>query len=129
MANRIFYNQEAGYIEVIIEGDQTYMSFENLKGDAGDILEELQKAGKRRLGLMDITKQGNYTADTNKAAMEILESLNYEKLAIFGGGKFLNEVSKAIILAMGKTANTKIFASREEAIAWLKEEKAAPAAA
>ena len=50
--------------------------------------------------------------------MEILESLNYEKLAIFGGGKFLTDVAKAIILAMGKTDSTKLFPDREAAVAW-----------
>ena len=45
MANRIFYNPD-GYVEVVIEGDQTYMTFENLKGDASDLLEKLQKEGK-----------------------------------------------------------------------------------
>jgi hypothetical protein len=118
MANKIFYNP-AGYVEVVIEGDQTYMSFENLKGDASDILEQLQKDGKPRRGILDITKQGNYTADTNRAAMEILESLNYDRLAIFGGGKFLNDVAKAIILAMGKSGNTKIFPDREAAVEWV----------
>ena len=118
MANRITYNPE-GYIEVTIEGEQSYMAFVNLKADAADMIKQLQNEGKRRLGLLDITKQENYTPDTNRAAMEILESLNYEKLAIFGGGKFLTEVAKAIVLAMGKAGNTKIFATRESAVEWL----------
>jgi hypothetical protein len=118
MANRITYNQD-GYIEVTIEGEQSYMAFVNLKADAADMIKQLQEEGKRRLGLLDITKQENYTPDTNRAAMEILESLNYEKLAIFGGGKFLTEVAKAIVLAMGKSGNTKIFSTRESAVEWL----------
>src|SRR5665213_1757350 len=121
MANRIFLNP-AGYIEVIIEGEQSYMAFENLKADAVVLIEELQKQGKRRLGLLDISKQKNYSPDTNKAGMEILEALNYEKVAIFGGGRLLNEVAKAIILAMGKSSNTKLFRDRESAVAWLLEE-------
>jgi hypothetical protein len=118
MANRITYNPE-GYIEVTIEGEQSYMTFINLKADAADMIKQLGNEGKRRLGLLDITKQENYTSDTNRAAMEILESLNYEKLAIFGGGKFLTEVAKAIVLAMGKSSDTKIFSTREAAVAWL----------
>jgi len=118
MANRIFYNPE-GYIEVIIEGDQSYMSFLNLKADAATMLEDLQKQGKKRLGLIDVSKQGAFTVDSNKAAMEILETLNYERLAIFGTNKILEEITKAIIMAMGKTGNTKIFADRQIALAWL----------
>ncbi|HEY4963599.1 MAG TPA: hypothetical protein VIH90_02785 [Candidatus Saccharimonadales bacterium] len=121
MANRIFYNPE-GYIEATIEGEQSYMSFANLGPTALDIIEDLQKKGKKRLGLIDITKQTNFSPDSNRAAMEILESFNYEKLAVFGAGRILTEVTKAIILAMGKNDNTKVFSDRESAVAWLLKE-------
>ena len=118
MANRIFYNPK-GYIEVQIEGDQTYMSFENIQPTAMDMLDAFQEQGKKRLGLIDISKQGNFTPDSNRAAMKILESLNYDKVAIIGAGRILEKVTQAIILAMGKTENTKVFGDRAEAEAWL----------
>ena len=118
MADRIFLNEE-GLIEVQVEGDQTYMTFENLKPDATELLNKLQQAGKPRLGLVDISKQGKFSADSNRAAMEVLESLNYDRLAIFGGNAITTEVSKAIVLAMGKSGNTKVYQKREEAVNWL----------
>lgn len=118
MANRIFLNQD-GIVEAIIEGEQTFMTFDNLTMDAQELLNQLQKEGKPRLGIIDITNQANFTPDTNRAAMQILESLNYDKVAIYGAKTLLTEVTKAIILAMGKTHNTKIFADRESAMAWL----------
>jgi hypothetical protein len=118
MADRIFLNEE-GLIEVQVEGDQTYMTFENLKPEATELLNKLQQAGKPRLGLIDISKQGKFSADSNRAAMEVLESLNYDKLAIFGGNAITTEVSKAIVLAMGKSGNTKVYQKREEAVNWL----------
>lgn len=121
MANRIFLSKE-GIIEVIIEGEQTYMTFENLRYDAQDMLSQLQKEGKKRLGAIDISKLTKFNPDSNRAAMEILESLNYDRVAIFGGGTVLTEVTKAIIMAMGKGDNTKIFSDRESAIAWLTSE-------
>jgi len=121
MANRIFLNQD-NIVEAIIEGEQTYMTFDNLTMDAQALLVKLQQEGKPRLGLIDVTNQKNFTADTNRAAMQILESLNYDKVAIFGAKTLLTEVTKAIILAMGKTHNTKMFADRESAMAWLKSD-------
>jgi hypothetical protein len=118
MANRISYNP-AGFIDVVIEGDQTYMSFENLLPDATDLLEQLKAEGRPRLGLIDVSRQGAFSVGSNRSAMETLESLDYERLAIFGAGRILNEVIKAIVLAMDKTHNTKIFNDRESAIAWL----------
>ncbi|MEI8338602.1 MAG: hypothetical protein WCF91_01585 [bacterium] len=119
MANRIFLNQD-GIVEAIIEGEQTYMTFDNLTVDAQKLLDQLQKEGRPRLGVIDVTNQKNFTPDTNRAAMQILESLNYDKVAIYGAKALLTEVTKAIILAMGKTNNTKIFPDRDSAVAWLK---------
>ncbi|NDC22164.1 hypothetical protein EBZ57_02225 [bacterium] len=118
MANKIILNPE-GYVEVIMDGDQTFMTIDNMKYDAIDMLNTLQKEGKPRLGLVDLTKQTNYTADTNKAAMKNLEALNYEKVALFGASTLLTEVTKAIILAMGRSHNTQIFKDRESAVSWL----------
>lgn len=120
MANKIFLNPE-GYVEVVMDGEQTFMTIDNMKYDAIDMLGQLQKEGKPRLGLIDLTKQANYTPDTNKAAMSNLEALNYEKVAMFGASTLLTEVSKALILAMGRSNNTKIFKTREEAVKWLLE--------
>jgi hypothetical protein len=120
MSNRIFLNQDS-IVEAVIEGEQTFMTFDNLTTDAQDLLTQLQKEGKPRLGLIDVTNQKNFTPDTNRAAMQILEALNYDKVAIFGAKTLLTEVTKAIIIAMGKAENTKIFKDRESAVAWLNE--------
>jgi hypothetical protein len=124
MANKISLNPD-GYVEVIMDGEQSYMTIDSMKYDAVDMLGQLQSENKPRLGLVDLTKQSNYTTDTNKAAMKTLESLNYEKVALFGANTFLTDVVKAIILAMGRTETTKIFKDRESAIAWLKEQSPA----
>jgi ribonucleotide monophosphatase NagD (HAD superfamily) len=118
MANKIFLNPQ-GYVEVTVEGPQTFMSFENLLPDAQDFLEQLQKEGKKRLGLVDLTNQTEFSVDSNRAGMQILESLNYEKLAFFGAKTIITEVAKAIILAIGKNDNTRIFSDRESAVKWL----------
>jgi len=124
MANKISLNPD-GYVEVIMDGEQSYMTIDSMRYDAVDMLSQLQSENKPRLGLIDLTKQSNYTTDTNKAAMKTLESLTYEKVALFGANTFLTDVVKAIILAMGRTETTKIFKDRESAIAWLKEQSPA----
>jgi hypothetical protein len=118
MANCIFYNPE-GYIEVSVEGDQSYMSFVNLMPEAATMLEQLQKEGKPRLGLIDVTHQGAHTAESNHSALEMLETLDYERLAIFGANTMLSEVIKGIVIAMGKGEKIKIFKTREDAVEWV----------
>jgi len=124
MANKISLNPD-GYVEVIMDGEQSYTTIDSMKYDAVDMLSQLQSENKPRLGLIDLTKQSNYTTDTNKAAMKTLESLTYEKVALFGANTFLTDVVKAIILAMGRTETTKIFKDRESAVTWLKEQSPA----
>ncbi len=124
MANKISLNPD-GYVEVIMDGEQSYITIDSMRYDAVDMLGQLQSENKPRLGLIDLTKQSNYTTDTNKAAMKTLESLTYEKVALFGANTFLTDVVKAIILAMGRTETTKIFKDRESALAWLKEQSPA----
>jgi hypothetical protein len=119
-ANRIFLNPD-GYIEATIVGDQTKMSFEHLHLAADEMLDLLQAQGKRRIGLIDVTKQGSFSAESNKEAMQILEKLPYDKLAIFGANRVLAPVINAIILAMGRSADTRLFSDRQTALAWLQE--------
>ena len=120
MANRVFLNPD-GYIEVVLDGQQSYMSIDNMRYDIMDLVEQLQQQGKPRLGLVDLTTDASYSPDSNKAAMKTLESFNYEKIAMFGAGEILTDVTKAIILAIGRSHNTKIFKTREEAVKWLLE--------
>jgi len=122
-ANRISLNPD-GYIEATIVGDQTQMSFEHLHLDAEEMMDLLQKQGKPRVGLIDVTNQGKFSAESNKEAMLILEKLPYDKLAIFGANKVLAQVVNGIILAMGKSANTRLFGDRQSALAWLQETSA-----
>jgi len=118
--NRIFLNPD-GYIEATIIGDQTKMSFEHMHLAAEEMLNQLEKQGKPRIGLIDVSKQGGFSSDSNKEAMQILEKLPYDKLAIFGANKVLAQVTNAIILAMGRSANTRLFGDRQTALAWLQE--------
>ena len=118
MDSKVFYNPE-GYVEIAIVGDQTYISFVDLKADTDLILEKLQKEGKKRLVLIDISQQGKFSTGSNRAGMEVLESTPYDGVAIFGANdKTLEEVTQAIILAMGKD-NAKLFPDRQTAVAWL----------
>jgi hypothetical protein len=119
-ANRISLNPD-GYIEAAIIGDQTKMSFEHMHLAAEEMMVLLQKQNKQQLGLIDVSRQGKFSPESNKEAMLILETLPYDKLAIFGANKVLAQVTNAIILAMGKSDNTRLFSDRQSALAWLQE--------
>jgi hypothetical protein len=120
MQNRASVNGQ-GYIEMIIAGDQSGATFQNLYEQVLPLVERLQVEGKPVLGLADLTQKGAYTPGSNKAVMRMLEEVPYAKLAIFGAEAVLKEVTELIILAMAKQDNTKLFANREEAMNWLQD--------
>lgn len=115
--NLVFYNPE-GFFEVIISGQQTEDSFKELFEQAKPLIEKVSADGKPLRGLMDMTNQTGYSLSSDKAALELLESINYDKLAMYNPPHAA--VAAGIIMAMGKGDNTKIFSSREEAVKWLK---------
>ncbi len=119
MANRVFINPE-GYVEVTVIGDQTSETFGAASVEAQPLIGKLRKEGKAVLGLIDLTQKGKYTPASNKAAMQLLEDMDYDKIAMFGAEYVLKEVTELIILAMGRKDTTKLFGKREDAIAWLK---------
>jgi hypothetical protein len=108
-----------GYLEVVASGDQNEDSWKKVYKDAEPLLNQLRTKGQPINALIDLTNMGGFTTGSNKSAMDILEHLDYQKIAMVIVNPALNEVVKLIILAMGKDENTKLFHTRDEAVAWL----------
>jgi hypothetical protein len=118
--NRVFINSE-GFFEVILVGKQTGVDFKDLYEKAKPLIDKVSAEGKPLRGLIDMTKQTNYSLSSDKAALELLESIDYDKLAMYSAPHAA--VTEGIIMAMGKGDYTKLFKTRDEAIAWLKAPK------
>ncbi len=108
-----------GYICVALVGDQTYQTIDALRIETERMVEKLKVEHKRLLGLVDLTKQTGFNTGSNKAALEALSIIEYEKSALVSDNKLFAELAKMIISALGKNDKTKFFATREEAVAWL----------
>lgn len=115
--NRIFFNPD-GFFEVVISGHQTEDSFRKLFEQAKPLMDKATSEGKPLRGLMDMTNETGYSLSSDKAALELLESISYDKLAMYNPPH--SAVAEGIIIAMGRSDKTKIFKSREDAIKWLK---------
>ena len=114
--NRVFYNPE-GYVEAQLFGSQTDIGFKKLYDDCQPLIEQLKAEHKSLLGLIDMSNEVSYSLSSNKAALELLEQLEYEKLAFCNAPHA--EVTKGIILALGRSDSTKFFDDRQEAVTWL----------
>jgi hypothetical protein len=118
MDNKVFLSPE-GYIEVVLYGDQNGESFLQIYEKAKPLIDKILSQNKPLLGLGNLTNQSSFSLSSDKVAMEYLEKIPYDKMALYGVPHI--EVTKGIIMAMGKSSNTKIFENRKEALDWLLE--------
>ena len=116
MQDKIFWNPD-GYIEVVLVGDQTAQRFESMYADFLPLQEKLKKEGKPAYALFDCSKETGFSLSSNKAALEILEKIEYDRIAMYSVPHA--NVTEGIIMAIGKNETTKLFDTREEALGWL----------
>jgi hypothetical protein len=109
----------AGYVQVRLVGKQDYMSVDAVAAECKKFAQQLTGEGRPIIGLVDASEDLGFNTGTNKAVLRALEEITYDRVAIFGTHKILAEVTKAVIAALGKDDRTKIFDTREEALAWL----------
>lgn len=116
MQDKIFINSD-NIIEIVLVGDQTAQMFEAIYSDYLPLEEKLRSSGKPVLGLFNLTDETGFSLSSNKAALEILERINYDKVAMYDVPHY--SVTEGIVMATGKSDNTKLFKNREDAISWL----------
>ena len=111
--------QPEGYVLVTLRGKQDFMTMDKLAKDCIEIAGEIKAEGKPLIGLVDFSQDPGFDTGTNKAVMKALEQIPYDRIAMYGKNALLSEVTKAVIAALGKSNRTKVFGTREEALAWL----------
>lgn len=116
MNNTVALNPE-GYIEIALIGEQTSATFEDTYNAVVPLIDQLQQDGKPLLALIDGSRQTGFSIGSDKAALKFLEQIDYQKIAMYAISHA--EVTKGIILAMGKSHNTKLFPDRTRALEWL----------
>jgi hypothetical protein len=114
--NSVFVNK-SGYIEIILIGDQSDETFRHSYYEVVPLIDQLKASKKPLYGLIDMSQETGYSLASDKAALDILESLEYDKLAMCNVPH--SRVAQGIIQAVGKDHNTKIFSNRDDALAWL----------
>ena len=119
MANAIFMN-DAGFIEVKVDGDQTAESVEVMGDEVKRLLNNLKAKGKPRLILDDLTHMGRSNIPARQLVADLAKKLDYERVAMIGDGSVLMRVGTNLLLsAIGQGGKIRYFENRDEAVAWL----------
>ncbi len=61
--------------------------------------------------------------ETRRSLRENAPAIQWDRIGLWGAKPGLRMLVKIILVAAGKTRNTKFFATEEEALVWLKTEK------
>lgn len=118
---------EGGYVTMRLIGTLDSTNFEILKSLVESakklVREESEKQGKKIPVLFDLTE---FTGTYNVGAMLAMKGLEEHnrpytlKTAVFGGSPAAQVAAELTLELIGKD-NLKLFKSKEEALAWLKE--------
>lgn len=116
--NQIFINAK-NLVEAKYQGDQTEEDIASTYKQQLVLADQIARKGLPRNFLIDVSSLGKTTADSRKRAVEYIDKLEVNKLAVFGGNTFNRHLVNLILRAIGKTHLMKYFSSREEAEKWL----------
>lgn len=108
-----------GIVCVALVGDQSYQTIDQLCQQTLRLVEQLKLQHKPLLGLVDLSRQTGFSTGSNRAALESLDKIDYDRVALVTGNPLFGDLARKIIRALGKDDRTKFFETRDEAVPWL----------
>lgn len=117
--NRVFLEEDI--IHEVYVGDQDHETVAALNEATDKFTAELQAKQKPVLILTDMTDVGDQTQGARDAVKAVLGTRYFDRVAAFGVPSRLQIVGRILLTLTGTGNRVKIFDSREEAEAWLRE--------
>ena len=108
-----------GLIHNIYVGDQTVSKLKKSTEELLGLTTSLREHNKPILVLTDITKLGKIGLQARGYAVEMVKTIEFDKVAIFGNPKAIERVVNFIILASGRGYKMQYFSSKTDAKKWL----------
>lgn len=119
MQNSIVLEKPDYILNSVYHGEQTDSSINEIAAAATTLIQQMRGEGKKVLLLVNLMDVGGQTAPARRAALNQINFLDYDKLAIFGGGVFLKQVVQFLITVSNRGAKVRYFDTEQEARAWL----------
>lgn len=110
-----------GLIYNVYIGDQDYDSVTELAGRTLDLAREFKASGRPVLIMTDITKIGRLGSGIRKAAKEVFELIPFDKIGIFGGSYYMDQVVPLILKILHREDVVRYCRTQQEAETWLLE--------
>lgn len=121
MQNEVLWEKEASILNSIYHGDQTADTINEIAEAVKPMIAEMRANKKKVLILINLADIHNQTAAARKAALDQIDDLDYDKIAIYGANIFIKKVVEFLIASAGKREKVQYFNTEEEARKWLLE--------
>lgn len=119
MANTVFIEPVTQILISKYEGDQTRDTLLDMSNRARPFIQELRSANKPVHMLVDTAAVNKQDSGARAMAVQAINSLDYDKMAIFGANVFLKHVLSFVMQLAIKKDRVKYFNTQEEARSWL----------
>lgn len=121
MQNQIIFEEDTGILNSIYHGNQTAESIDAIAEAAVPLITKLRAKKRKVLILINSIDIKSQTAEARKAALDQLNFLDYDKIAIFGAAQFIRTIISFLISVARKKNKIRYFETEAEARAWLLE--------
>jgi hypothetical protein len=116
--NRVFIN-EYGFVEIIVDGDQTLLSVQAMADKAQRLALRQRKKGEGAMILDNLLTMGEVTPEARNLVVKLGSTMDYDKLAMLGNGKVLRIGTNLMLKAMGRGNKVRYFEDFDNAVEWL----------
>lgn len=121
MQNQVFLEENTNILNSIYHGDQTAESINEIAAAAKSIIDDQRKNNKKVFILINVKDIQGQTASARKAALDQLNFLDFDKLAIFGASAVIKQIVRFLMTLTTKGEKVKYFDTEKEARDWLLE--------
>ena len=119
VGNQVSLSADGKHSEVILAGDQTDQTIEQVVRDILPINDQLSNSGGKVCGIIDVSAMGKLDIHARALAARGLHITSFDKLAVVGASEANRQLIELIIGLSGKQSLAKLFDSRAEAEKWL----------
>lgn len=111
-----------GLIHNIYVGNQNGASLFEVEKELTELASELRHQGLKVLVFTDVLKIGKINLSARLAGVQIMKSIDFDKVAIYGPSHLEKTVVNVICQASGKSFKARYFTDERRALDWLREE-------
>lgn len=109
------------YIEVRFVGDQSEAAVKEVSDKVIAFAQSFVDSDEWVRVLVDLTDMGKTNSGSRKASKEAYNYGTYDKLVVFGAGRFMKNFVNAVIRTSGRQSKAKVVDNREQALEWLQQ--------